>query len=110
LVAEHLAEFLGNPEVCPHGSPIPNADLEQPERPGITMADLVIGQTVEVVRIISEANIEFLHYLSDLGVRPGARLRLLEKASFDGTLTLEIDGFTRALGAHAASLIVVKPV
>ncbi|MFC1871541.1 metal-dependent transcriptional regulator [Chloroflexota bacterium] len=110
LVAERLAEFLGNPEVCPHGSAIPEGNLKQRELPGVSLADLAMGQTAEVVRIISEADIDFLHYLSDLDLKPGARIKVRERASFDGTLTVEIDNSTRALGAQAAALIMVRPV
>ena len=34
LVEEKLAEFLGHPETCPHGSRIPGGDLERPARAG----------------------------------------------------------------------------
>lgn len=110
LVAEKLAEFLGNPEVCPHGTPIPGSDLKRQGSAGITMANLEVGQTARVLSVIMEHKPEFLHYLSRLGLTPGATLKVLEKAPYDGTLTVEVNHATKAIGKEGASLIMVKPV
>jgi DtxR family Mn-dependent transcriptional regulator len=110
LVAERLAEFLDNPEVCPHGSPIPQNNLKRPWSPGILMSDLEVGQSAKMLSVISEHNTKFLHYLSSLGLTPGATVKILEKAPYDGTLTIEINDAVKAVGRQAASLIIVKPV
>lgn len=109
LVAEKLAEFLDNPQVCPHGSPIPKNDLELPEVSGISLADLDIGQVARVVNIISEGDTKLLHYLGRLGLKPGAKVKLLEKVPFDGTLAIEVNDATRAMGPQVATLIIVEP-
>ena len=110
LVADKLAEFLNNPEVCPHGSPIPKKDLQRPGTPGITMANLEVGQSATVQSIIIERNPEFLHYLTNLSLVPGAAVKVMEKAPYDGTLTIEVNNTPRAIGREAASLIMVKPL
>ncbi|MFH1646892.1 MAG: metal-dependent transcriptional regulator [Chloroflexota bacterium] len=109
LVADKLAEFLDNPEVCPHGSPIPEKNLKRPATPGITMTDLEVGQSARVLNIIIERNPEFLHYLTGLKLTPGAAFKVLEKAPFDGTMTVEVNGESRAIGREAASMIIVRP-
>ena len=108
LVAEKLAEFLGNPESCPHGSPIPESNLKRPSSSGITMADLEAGQSAQMLSVIIERNPEFLHYLSSLGLIPGATVKILEKAPYDGTLTIDVNNTTKAIGREAASLIMIK--
>jgi DtxR family Mn-dependent transcriptional regulator len=110
LVTEKLAEFLGNPEVCPHGSPIPRSNLKQPSHSDITMANLEVGQSARMVSVISEGNSEFLYYLTSLGLIPGAAVKILEKAPYDGTLTIEVNNSSKAIGREAASLITVKPL
>jgi DtxR family Mn-dependent transcriptional regulator len=110
LVTEKLAEFLGNPEVCPHGSPIPRSNLKQSSNSGITMTNLEVGQSARMVSVISEGNSEFLHYLTSLGLAPGATVKILEKAPYDGTLTIEVKNAAKAIGREAASLIMVKPL
>jgi DtxR family Mn-dependent transcriptional regulator len=108
LVVEKLAEFLGNPEVCPHGSPIPKSNLKWPGKAGTPLAALEVGQSAKLVSVISESNSEFLRYLTSLGLIPGARIKILEKASYDGTLTVEVNDSSKAIGREAASLIMVK--
>ncbi|OGO41434.1 MAG: hypothetical protein A2137_04225, partial [Chloroflexi bacterium RBG_16_58_8] len=108
LVADKLAEFMDNPEVCPHGSPIPRKNLKRTVSPGLTLANLEVGQSVTVLNVIAERNPEFLRYLSSLNLTPGAAVRVLEKAPYDGTLTVEVNGVTKAIGKEAASLIIVK--
>jgi len=110
LVAEKLAQFLGNPENCPHGSPIPESNLKRQSSSGITMADLEVGQSARMLSVIIEHNPEFLHYLTGLGLIPGATVKVLEKAPYDGTMTIEVNNATKAIGREAASLIMVKPL
>ena len=108
LIVEKLAKFLGNPEVCPHGSPIPSSNLKRPRVSGIPLADLEAGRAGKIVYVVSESNSKFLRYLTSLGLIPGARVKVQEKASFDGTLTIEVNNSTKAIGREAASLIIVE--
>ena len=109
-VADKLAEFLGSPEVCPHGCPIPRNGQGYCETQGRQLSDLDVGSISEVVQIINERDSEFLRYLEELGLIPGVKVVIVDKASFDGTLTIEVKGSTRALGREVASLIMVEPV
>ena len=110
LVTEKLAEFLGNPEVCPHGNPIPKDNRELPKVSGIPLIELEIEQAGKMVSVISESNVKFLQYLTSLGLIPGAKVQVLEKAPLDGTLTIEVNGSTKAVGPQAASFIMVEPL
>ncbi len=110
LVAEKLAQFLGNPESCPHGSPIPSSNLKRPRRSGITLASLEFGQSAKIISVVIEHNPEFLHYLTKLGLTPEATVKILEKAPYDGTLTVDVNNTSKAIGREAASLIMVKPL
>ena len=110
LVAEKLAQFLGNPAACPHGSPIPKGDQQPSKIPGTPLAELNIGQKARVVRVTNERNTKLLHYLTDLGLIPGAEFEVLEKAPFDGTLTINVNNSIKAIGPEVASFIMVEPV
>jgi DtxR family Mn-dependent transcriptional regulator len=110
VVADKLADFLENPEVCPHGSPIPEKNLKRPASTGITLADLGVGQTARITNVIIERDPEFLRYLSSLNLVPDVTVKVLEKAPYDGTLTIDINNATKAIGKEAASLILVKPL
>jgi len=63
-----------------------------------------------VLNVIIERDPEFLRYLSGLDLVPGAAVRVLEKAPYDGTMTVAVNGVSRAIGREAASLIIVRPV
>jgi DtxR family Mn-dependent transcriptional regulator len=110
LVADRLAEFLENPAVCPHGSPIPNKNLDYAPTSGITLASLDVGQSARMLSVIVEHNADFLRYLTSIDLTPGTTFKVLEKADYDGTLTVEVAGSSRAIGHEAASLIMVKPI
>ena len=109
IVADRLAEFLDNPACCPHGSPIPGQDLKHVRTPGKILEDIEPGKTVTITSIILERDADFLRYLTELGLTPGAPVKVVEKAAYDGTLTVEVGGVTKAVGKEAASLILVKP-
>ncbi len=110
LVAEKLAQFLGNPSVCPHGSPIPKGGQQPSKIPGTPLTNLNTKQKARVVRVTNERNTRLLHYLTDLGLIPGAGFEVLEKAPFDGTLTINVANSIKAISAEVASFIMVEPV
>lgn len=110
LVAEKMAQFLGNPTVCPHGSPIPDENLKMPEIPGTPLADLETGKKVKVTRITNEINSKLLYHIAGLGLAPGVEIEVIEKASFDGTITIKMGDSVRAISAEVASFINVEPV
>jgi len=110
LVVEKLAQFLGNPETCPHGGPIPRSDEEPLEVSGIPLAQLGLGQAGKVVSIVNERDAAFLQYVTDLGLSLGVEVSVLEKAPFDDILTIEVGGSTKAIGPEAASFIRVEPI
>lgn len=111
LIAEKLAQFLDYPEVCPHGSPIPNAKGKMPVTHGIPLAELEVGRVGKMVSVLCQSNAEHLRYLTSLGLTPGTKVKLLEKAPFDGTLTIEVnDSSNKAIGPQTASVIMVEPI
>ncbi|ARS88429.1 metal-dependent transcriptional regulator [Natrarchaeobaculum aegyptiacum] len=77
-----VADVLGEPEVDPHGSPIPGADLEPPERTDDDpVSEFAEGDTV-VVEEVADHDAEILSYLADHGVEPGVELEIVEVAPF----------------------------
>ena len=77
-----VAAVLGEPDVDPHGSPIPSADLEPPQTPtGKALSEFEEGDTV-IVKEVADHDAEILSYLADNGVEPGVRLVILEIAPF----------------------------
>ena len=106
-VLEALECFLHNPEVCPHGHPIPSADGSVDVVQGESLCDVPVGGSARVLRV-AEKDDELLGYIGSLGLRPGAKVSIVEKAPFSGPLTLIIDGTQRAVASDVASLVTVS--
>jgi len=105
-----VAEQLDDPEVDPHGDPIPNDALEPLERGDeATLGDVPEGATV-VVRRVSDRDPEELAYLQAEGITPGTRLTVTELAPI-GVLTVELpDGDHVSLSEEVAGSIRVEAV
>ena len=110
---ERMAGALGDPLHDPHGAPIPTRDGTVEEGTLRTLADVAQGERLRVRRVQDE-DAERLRYLAELGIRPGALVRILDKAPFDGPITLWVDdaggGATRAIGVGLAEQVFVEGV
>jgi DtxR family Mn-dependent transcriptional regulator len=110
---ERMAAALGDPAQDPHGAPIPTRDGRMEEATLRTLAEVGQGERLRVRRVEDE-DAERLRYLAELGIRPGALVRILDKAPFDGPITLWVDhaggGATRAIGVGLAAQVFVEAV
>ncbi len=104
---ERMAAALGHPAVDPHGAPIPTADGEVDERRHRTLADLATGVPARVVRMADEDG-DFLRYLAELGVIPGAPVEVTGRAPFEGPLEVSVAGEPRTMGTSAAGRVFVQ--
>jgi DtxR family Mn-dependent transcriptional regulator len=107
-VEERLVALLGDPKVCPHGHPIPPADLSEPERPGVPLAQLSDGETAVVFGVTDEVP-EILRYLAEVGLRPGATVEVVEKAPLGGPVTVRIQNENFAISLELARMVTVLP-
>lgn len=103
-----LESFMDNPEVCPHGHPIPSADGTIAAVMGSPLCDSAGGDQVEIVRIDDEGG-ELLSYLASLGMFPGTSVRVCDIAPFRGPLLVEVGDARYALGRDVAEKIMVSP-
>ena len=92
-----IAAKLGNPTHDPHGDPIPDRDLVIDEGHSEALDSLPVGARGRFVRV-SDADPEMLRYLSDLGVRVGDELEVLDRQPFEGPCTVRFARRTHVLG------------
>jgi DtxR family Mn-dependent transcriptional regulator len=104
---ELLTRNLGDPTHDPHGDPIPSKTGALAPVEGIALGQLETG-THAIVARVSDRNPEKLRYLVSLGLLPGARIEVEEKAPFRGPLTVRIGGRRRVVGADLANLVIVR--
>jgi DtxR family Mn-dependent transcriptional regulator len=105
LVEEKLAQFLNEPETCPHGYPVAGADCCCEE--GLPLSEMEPGQRAVVLRVV-ENNADLLRYLAELELRPQAVVEIEEVAPFDGPLTVKMGESRRVIGRQVASQIAVR--
>jgi DtxR family transcriptional regulator, Mn-dependent transcriptional regulator len=81
--------LLGHPTHDPHGDPIPQRDGSVPASPGAPLAELAPEVPARVNRI-TDQDPEVLAYLADQGLVPGATVWVVERAPFDGPVTVVV--------------------
>lgn len=106
-VTEALADFLGNPQYCPRGNPIPLADGSFTPLNGILLRDVAVGTTVHVLAV-NATETDALKYLQARGILPGSELTVLEVAPMEGPITLSVQGKEVALGLLLSEFVIVE--
>jgi DtxR family transcriptional regulator, Mn-dependent transcriptional regulator len=108
---ERMADALGDPLHDPHGAPIPSREGIVEETTFRSLADAGPGERMRV-RMVMDDDGERLRYLAELGIRPGSIIRLLDRAPFEGPITLWVGdgagGVTRAVGPALAAQVFVE--
>jgi DtxR family Mn-dependent transcriptional regulator len=104
---ERIATALGDPEVDPHGDPIPNRELAVAVQGGTPLAQLEPGAVGTFTRV-SDSDPEMLRYLAERGIRPGAGVEVRERQPFGGPLTIQVAGSRHAIGGELAERMLVE--
>ncbi len=100
--------MLGYPTHDPHGDPIPTRDGKVEPTIDDQLCDAKAGASLEVKRV-SDSDPELLHYLEDLGLLPGAKIKILKKEPFDGPLSVQINETSTTVGFVVAQKVFVVP-
>jgi DtxR family transcriptional regulator, Mn-dependent transcriptional regulator len=101
---EALSARMGHPRYDPHGDPIPTTTGQLPARLGQPLSALAPGSPAVVVHLEDEPA-EAFQRLLDLGLRPGAKLRLLDVNPTE--VRFRFDGREQTLPSVVADLITV---
>ena len=88
---DRMAAALGEPRVDPHGAPIPTREGALREIPQRMLADQPLGARARVSSVIDD-DAAMLRYVGSLEIRPGATVTVVERAPFDGPLTVSVAG------------------
>jgi DtxR family Mn-dependent transcriptional regulator len=104
-----VAEQLDDPDVDPHGDPIPTESLDPLDHgEAATLGDLPEGERV-VVRRVSDRDPEELAYLQESGITPGTELSITEIAPFGVVTVTRPCGDSVSLSDEVADSIRVEP-
>jgi DtxR family Mn-dependent transcriptional regulator len=104
---EKIFEALGRPTRDPHGDPIPAKDGTLVAGSHERLSDMEPGAT-GVIRRVSDSDAEMLRYLGTRGLVPDAAVEIVEKAPFNGPITVRTGETSHVLGRDLASRIQVE--
>jgi DtxR family Mn-dependent transcriptional regulator len=104
---EKIFEALGRPTRDPHGDPIPAKDGTLVGGNHERLSDMEPGAT-GVIRRVNDRNAEMLRYLALRGLVPDAAVEVVEKAPFNGPITVKTGETSHVLGRDLASHIHVE--
>lgn len=108
-IIDRMAAMSGNPQFCPHGEPIPQADGDIKVMDDILLSDADAETKVRVTRMRTR-EADRLSYIEALGLLPERELEVIHKAPFNGPMQLRINNEYRIIGHNLAELIRVKPI
>ena len=107
-LVERMWQVLGCPSHDPHGSPIPDPNGQLPQETAQPLTECPLKETVRIVRL-KERSPAQLRYLHQLGIEPGAQVTLLDKAPFEGPLTLQTPTGQHPIAWELAKAILAEP-
>lgn len=86
-VVERLHQYLGHPQYCHHGNPIPNADGSMAKMYRSSLLEASLNQAFEVKRVLDHKPL--LKHLNQLNIQLHDVLKVIEKDDFAGIIKVE---------------------
>jgi len=108
-IAKKIEKALGHPKTCPHGNPIPTECGGIIEKSSEPLSKFNVGEKGVIVKITDERR-ELLEYLSSINVKPDRLVEIIDKAPFNGPITIKIEGKSHALSPEIASIIEARKI
>jgi DtxR family Mn-dependent transcriptional regulator len=103
-----LAAHLGEPLLDPHGHPIPTREGTMLQRDLQPLCDFPTGQRV-VIGEVQDDHPERLRRWQELGLVPGAVVRIVSCRALDNLFEVEVDGKVHLLGREGLAGLLGEP-
>lgn len=104
---DKIAELLGNPEFDPHGHPIPSKDGSINQNNEQLLVTVKNGDVVTIKRL-ADHDAEMLAYFEKKGLVPNVKLKIIDKAPFNGPITAFYNGENQIIGNEIARNIFIE--
>jgi DtxR family transcriptional regulator, Mn-dependent transcriptional regulator len=101
-----IAAALGNPIIDPHGDPIPALDGTITTRKQTNLGDLSVNRPGTVSQILDQS-VDVLRYLSELGLTPGAEIKVRTRAPLNDTITIDVGDTSHIISTQVARKVLV---
>jgi DtxR family Mn-dependent transcriptional regulator len=106
-LVDKLDFFLGFPKFDPHGEPIPTKEGKIPTSNTIPLNELKTGTKGNVMGVSMDEK-AFLDYLTKLDISIGTKIELLEKISFDQSISIKIENTIQHISIDVAKHLLIK--
>lgn len=103
-MVSRIAEMTNFPHRCPHGEPIPTEDGFMPRIIDYPLHEVAVGQEYIISRVNTHDE-DKLRYFEALGLRPGTRIELEQRAPFNGPLHIQLGEKILHLGHELAGVL-----
>ncbi|MDR8391189.1 metal-dependent transcriptional regulator [Aliifodinibius sp. S!AR15-10] len=103
---DKIAELLDNPTHDPHGDPIPTKEGVMPELDAEPLGHAKADK-IYIVSRVKDQDPEVLRYLEKIGMLPGVKVEVKDKAPFNGPITILLEDTEQAIGYEIANKIFV---
>lgn len=105
---ERIDEFLGHPEVDPHGDPIPSREGELVRRQLDTLLTCPLNTPVTVTRV-TDQDAAFLRFIESHALKPGQSIEVEARDEVSDSVRLKAKNEQRiTIGTRAASKLLVE--
>ncbi len=109
LLIDRIDEYLGRPELDPHGDPIPRSDGSFAISHQFPLSECSAGSQLELRRVLDQSP-EFLRFLTEGQLEIGTTILIIRNEQAAGTITIRCAGRDLTLGHEAArSLMMGSP-
>lgn len=99
---DRIAELLNHPTHDPHGDPIPTKDGVVPEIAKLSISQARVN-TEYIIGRVKDQDPELLRYLEKIGIIPGVKIEILEKAPFNGPIKILLEKKEQVIGSNIAN-------
>lgn len=105
--SDRIDELLGNPKFDPHGHPIPTKEGKVYPHKEVPLSEAELGVELTISRL-SDNDPKFLNYLEKMDLMPNKQVKLLDRAPFNGPITIKHNGEDKIIGQELARNIYVE--
>jgi DtxR family Mn-dependent transcriptional regulator len=104
---DRIDEFLGHPEIDPHGDPIPRPDGTLPKTSGVSLIGCDAGSPFVIRRVLDQSP-NVLRFLSSVGVCLGQSGHVVTNSPVAGIVSIQLDGKVIFLNRAVAAKVMVS--
>ena len=102
-----IDDLLGNPELDPHGDPIPTAEGVIHRRELSRLSEWPLNTPARISRIRPSGD-EMTQHMVERGINLNSDVEVLARDPFDGPMTVTLDGKQQIIGHNVAACVLVE--